>query len=61
MDDLVCSFNDHIRDSVIGGSPFADPRMQGFLTGLHLQVFIQLVYPNNLLIIHTEQKLRYRI
>lgn len=33
----IGSFNDRIRDSAIGGSPFADPRQQGFLTGLYLQ------------------------
>ncbi|MCO5576819.1 hypothetical protein L7F22_030639, partial [Adiantum nelumboides] len=33
----IGSFNDRIRDSSIGGSPFADPRQQGFLTGLYLQ------------------------
>lgn len=31
----IGSFNDRIRDSTIGGSPFADPRQQGFLTGLY--------------------------
>ena len=29
-------FNDRIRDSVRGGSPFSDARMQGFATGLHI-------------------------
>ncbi len=28
-------FNDRIRDSVRGGSPFSDARRQGFATGLH--------------------------
>ena len=29
-------FNDRIRDSVRGGSPFSDARTQGFATGLHI-------------------------
>ncbi|KAH7286181.1 hypothetical protein KP509_33G061600 [Ceratopteris richardii] len=33
----IGSFNDRMRDSAIGGSPFADPRQQGFLTGLYLE------------------------
>lgn len=33
----IGSFNDRIRDSALGGSPFADPRQQGFLTGLFLK------------------------
>ena len=32
------SFNDRIRDTAMGGSPFGDPQQQGFLTGLSLQV-----------------------
>jgi len=28
------SFNDRFRDSVIGGTPFQDPRLQGVVTGL---------------------------
>jgi pullulanase len=28
-------FNDRLRDAAIGGSPFAPPELQGFLTGLH--------------------------
>eukprot|EP00929_Paragymnodinium_shiwhaense_P049490 TRINITY_DN24961_c0_g1_i1.p1 TRINITY_DN24961_c0_g1~~TRINITY_DN24961_c0_g1_i1.p1 ORF type:complete len:1048 (-),score=233.95 TRINITY_DN24961_c0_g1_i1:194-3337(-) len=28
------SFNDRIREAVTGGNPFADPRLQGFATGL---------------------------
>eukprot|EP00884_Botryococcus_braunii_P013168 jgi/Botrbrau1/21852/Bobra.0190s0065.1 len=31
------SFNDRFRDAVLGGSPFANPRLQGFVTGLALQ------------------------
>lgn len=30
----IGAFNDRIRDSVIGGTPFIDPRTQGFATGL---------------------------
>jgi len=30
----IGAFNDRIRDSVIGGTPFIDPRTQGFSTGL---------------------------
>lgn len=33
----IGSFNDHIRDSVLGGSPFGPPLQQGFVTGLSLQ------------------------
>mmetsp|Transcript_71323 Transcript_71323/g.202302 ORF Transcript_71323/g.202302 Transcript_71323/m.202302 type:complete len:464 (-) Transcript_71323:68-1459(-) len=33
----VGSFNDRIRDAVLGGSPFSDPRTQGFTTGLALR------------------------
>ena len=29
-------FNDRLRDAVRGGSPFDDPRIQGFATGLYL-------------------------
>lgn len=28
------SFNDRFRDALLGGSPFASPRYQGFVTGL---------------------------
>ena len=28
------SFNDRFRDALMGGSPFASPRYQGFATGL---------------------------
>ncbi|CAA6655438.1 unnamed protein product [Spirodela intermedia] len=31
------SFNDRIRDSILGGSPFGHPLQQGFVTGLSLQ------------------------
>jgi len=31
----IGSFNDRVREGCIGGSPFGDPRMQGFLTGLY--------------------------
>lgn len=36
-------FNDRLRDAVRGGSPFDDPRTQGFITGLFLQpsTFVQ--------------------
>lgn len=39
------SFNDRIRDAVLGGSPFGHPLQQGFVTGLGLQVttFLLLV------------------
>lgn len=30
----VGTFNDRIREAVVGGSPFGDPRVQGFATGL---------------------------
>ncbi|GLJ06318.1 hypothetical protein SUGI_0036280 [Cryptomeria japonica] len=33
----IGSFNDRIRDSVIGGSPFGPHLQQGFVTGLYLQ------------------------
>ncbi|XP_077244704.1 limit dextrinase isoform X2 [Tasmannia lanceolata] len=33
----IGSFNDRIRDSVLGGSPFGHPLQQGFVTGLSLQ------------------------
>lgn len=35
---LNLSFNDRIRDAVLGGSPFGHPLQQGFVTGLSLQV-----------------------
>lgn len=28
------SFNDRFRDALMGGSPFASPRYQGFVSGL---------------------------
>lgn len=31
----IGSFNDRVREGCIGGSPFGDPRLQGFLTGLY--------------------------
>lgn len=34
----ICSFNDRLRDAVVGGSPFGHPLQQGFVTGLLLQV-----------------------
>ncbi|GMH07890.1 hypothetical protein Nepgr_009730 [Nepenthes gracilis] len=33
----IGSFNDRIRDAMLGGSPFGDPLQQGFVTGLALQ------------------------
>ncbi|PKI34882.1 hypothetical protein CRG98_044728 [Punica granatum] len=33
----IGSFNDRIRDAVLGGSPFGHPLQQGFVTGLLLQ------------------------
>lgn len=30
------AFNDRVRDAALGGSPFAPPGLQGFLTGLHV-------------------------
>ena len=30
----IGSFNDRFRDHALGGGPFADPRVQGWLTGL---------------------------
>ncbi|XP_014513519.1 pullulanase 1, chloroplastic isoform X1 [Vigna radiata var. radiata] len=33
----IGSFNDRIRDAILGGSPFGDPLQQGFVTGLLLQ------------------------
>lgn len=33
----IGSFNDRIRDTCLGGSPFGDPLQQGLLTGLSLQ------------------------
>eukprot|EP00252_Welwitschia_mirabilis_P015406 TRINITY_DN3386_c0_g2_i1.p1 TRINITY_DN3386_c0_g2~~TRINITY_DN3386_c0_g2_i1.p1 ORF type:complete len:1084 (+),score=223.69 TRINITY_DN3386_c0_g2_i1:71-3253(+) len=37
MGTSIGSFNDRIRDSILGGSPFGHPRQQGFVTGLYLQ------------------------
>ena len=31
----IGSFNDRVREGCIGGTPFGDPRMQGFITGLY--------------------------
>ena len=31
------SFNDRMRDSIMGGSPFATPKYQGLITGLSTQ------------------------
>ena len=31
----VGSFNDRLREGIMGGSPFGDPRVQGVLTGLY--------------------------
>lgn len=36
------SFNDRIRDAILGGSPFGHPLQQGFVTGLVLQVLNHL-------------------
>ncbi|KAK3422235.1 hypothetical protein EUGRSUZ_G02746 [Eucalyptus grandis] len=33
----IGSFNDRIRDAILGGSPFGHPLQQGFATGLFLQ------------------------
>ncbi|PIA37162.1 hypothetical protein AQUCO_03000024v1, partial [Aquilegia coerulea] len=33
----IGSFNDRIRDAILGGSPFGHPLQQGFVTGLSLQ------------------------
>ncbi|PON33464.1 Glycoside hydrolase [Parasponia andersonii] len=33
----IGSFNDRIRDAILGGSPFGHPLQQGFITGLVLQ------------------------
>ncbi|KAK3254894.1 cytochrome c oxidase subunit 1, partial [Cymbomonas tetramitiformis] len=33
----IGSFNDRLREACNGGSPFADPRLQGWVTGLSLQ------------------------
>ncbi|XP_051120165.1 pullulanase 1, chloroplastic isoform X2 [Andrographis paniculata] len=33
----IGSFNDRIRDAVLGGSPFGHPLQQGFVTGLSLE------------------------
>uniref|UniRef100_A0A7N0RGW6 Pullulanase n=1 Tax=Kalanchoe fedtschenkoi TaxID=63787 RepID=A0A7N0RGW6_KALFE len=33
----IGSFNDRIRDAMLGGSPFGHPLQQGFVTGLSLQ------------------------
>ncbi|KAK7343946.1 hypothetical protein VNO77_13089 [Canavalia gladiata] len=33
----IGSFNDRIRDAILGGSPFGHPLQQGFVTGLLLQ------------------------
>ncbi|GER28944.1 pullulanase [Striga asiatica] len=34
----IGSFNDRIRDAILGGSPFGHPLQQGFITGLSLEV-----------------------
>ncbi|RVW97678.1 Pullulanase 1, chloroplastic [Vitis vinifera] len=34
----IGSFNDRIRDAMLGGSPFGHPLQQGFVTGLFLQI-----------------------
>jgi pullulanase-type alpha-1,6-glucosidase len=31
----IGTFNDRLRDGARGGTPFSDPRMQGFINGLH--------------------------
>lgn len=36
------SFNDRIRDAVLGGSPFGHPLQQGLVTGLSLEVILIL-------------------
>jgi len=33
----IGSFNDRFRDAALGGSPFATPRHQGWVTGLYTQ------------------------
>ncbi|EPS57176.1 hypothetical protein M569_17645, partial [Genlisea aurea] len=33
----IGSFNDRIRDAILGGSPFGHPLQQGFITGLALE------------------------
>lgn len=38
----IFSFNDRIRDAILGGSPFGHPLQQGFVTGLVLQVLNNL-------------------
>lgn len=42
--EIQCSFNDRIRDAILGGSPFGHPLQQGFATGLLLQVFSLFSY-----------------
>lgn len=37
---LAFSFNDRIRDALLGGSPFGHPLQQGFVTGLFLEVLV---------------------
>lgn len=40
---LTCSFNDRMRDAVLGGSPFGNPLQQGFVTGLSLEVDVTAI------------------
>lgn len=50
----IGSFNDRVREGCIGGSPFADPRLQGFLTGLYYS-------PNGVVQQGDEESQRYRM
>ena len=47
----LCSFNDRIRDAVLGGSPFGHPLQQGFVTGLSLQVDVMISFTAKLIIL----------
>ncbi|KAI3472652.1 hypothetical protein Pfo_029171 [Paulownia fortunei] len=40
----IGSFNDRIRDAMLGGSPFGHPLQQGFITGLSLEVILTLQF-----------------
>ena len=36
----IGSFNDRLREGVMGGSPFGDPRVQGVMTGLFFRPLV---------------------
>ena len=50
----VGSFNDRLREGIMGGSPFGDPRIQGVLTGLYFA-------PNGLIDQGSQESQRHRV